>query len=58
MRLGDVLLAFVRFEFMFRKDLVVKKDLVDRCSGYCDDDDDLGEFVDFDKKNSSSEYCG
>ena len=46
MGLGDVLFAFVRFVYMFRKDLVDIKDLVDRCFTYCDDY--LCEIVDFD----------
>ena len=38
MMLGDVLYAFVRFMYMVRKDLVDRKDLLDRCFSYCDDD--------------------
>ena len=38
MRLSDVLFAFVRFVYMVRKDVLDRKDLVDRCSSYCDDD--------------------
>ena len=38
MRLGDVLFAFVRFVYMVRKEVLDRKNLVDRCSNYCDDD--------------------
>ena len=38
MTLGDVLLAFVRFVYMVRNNLVDRKDLVHRCSSYCYDD--------------------